>query len=275
LIAEGRGSARFDASAGVAYTVFAAGIDQAAGPLRLRVDQLIPGAIAQTGWWWNPAEPGRGVFIETNGIAAFIGTFVYDSQGAPTWYVSQQEMQTRSHYTAPLLAYADGAALGAAHRTPRSLVSIGTMGLTLSSAAQGVFTAPSTRIPLQRFAFSPAGIAADRARFAPQTGWWWNASEPGVGYALEVQGDRLMLGIAHFDAAGAARWSLATGMLTTPDAFENIALAYYGGQAFGQAYRAPDGSVPAGPISVSFLDSSHALLRLPGGRTVAIERFRF
>jgi hypothetical protein len=275
LIAEGRNSASFDASAGVAYTIFAAGIDHASGPLRLRMDQLIPGAIAQTGWWWNPAEPGRGFFIETNGIGAFVGTFVYDSQGAPTWYVSQQEIQTRSYYTAPLLAFADGAALGAPHRTPRGLGSIGTMSLTFSSAAQGVFAAPATSIPLERFSFSPGGIASDRAGFAPQTGWWWNASEPGVGYALEVQGDRLMLGIAHFDEAGTARWSLATGMLTTPAAFETVALGYYGGQAFGQSYRPPSGTAPVGQLSVGFLDSSHALLRLPGGRTVAIERFRF
>lgn len=39
----------------------------------------------ETGWFWNPDEPGSGLHVETQGDKAFFGLFTYDSSGNPIW----------------------------------------------------------------------------------------------------------------------------------------------------------------------------------------------
>ena len=39
------------------------------------------------GWYWNPAEAGRGFNIEIQDNLLFVAAFVYDVQGKPVWYV--------------------------------------------------------------------------------------------------------------------------------------------------------------------------------------------
>jgi ubiquinone/menaquinone biosynthesis C-methylase UbiE len=41
-------------------------------------------AARRNGWWWDPAQPGRGFFIEFEGDAR-IACCVYDAEGAPAW----------------------------------------------------------------------------------------------------------------------------------------------------------------------------------------------
>ncbi|MGZ5097931.1 MAG: class I SAM-dependent methyltransferase [Usitatibacter sp.] len=40
-----------------------------------------------TGWWWNPAEPGRGFFVEFQGDSAQCACCIYDDEGEPAWRV--------------------------------------------------------------------------------------------------------------------------------------------------------------------------------------------
>ncbi len=42
--------------------------------------------MPETGWYWNPAEAGRGYFIEVQRDQTFVGTFMYRADGAPIWY---------------------------------------------------------------------------------------------------------------------------------------------------------------------------------------------
>src|SRR5206468_1469563 len=54
----------------------------------------VPGAVTcqpqapQTGWWWNPAQPGRGFSIEVQGTHIFFAAFHYDVSGRSTWNVA-------------------------------------------------------------------------------------------------------------------------------------------------------------------------------------------
>src|SRR5882672_9035661 len=45
-------------------------------------------AAPQTGWWWNPAESGRGFFVESRDGITFIGAYLYESDGHATWLVA-------------------------------------------------------------------------------------------------------------------------------------------------------------------------------------------
>jgi hypothetical protein len=41
----------------------------------------------RTGWFWNPAEGGRGFAIERQGSQLFVAGFMYETTGESTWYV--------------------------------------------------------------------------------------------------------------------------------------------------------------------------------------------
>ena len=46
----------------------------------------------ESGWWWNPDEPGYGVSIEIQDDFMFLAIYTYDSVGSPRnskWYVAQ------------------------------------------------------------------------------------------------------------------------------------------------------------------------------------------
>jgi hypothetical protein len=275
IVGEGRESVSFTASAGVSYLIYGASVSPAEGSMQLRIEQLFAGAEAQTGWWWNPDEPGRGVFLETNGIYAFLGWFGYNDGGSNSWQVARGEILTRRFFRTPLSSFQGGSSLGGPYRAPAFVGNSEPISVAFPTATQATLSNSTTTVPLQRFSFVGSGPAADRAPFAPETGWWWTPSEPGVGYAIEVQGNALMLGIAHFDAAGAARWSIVVGGMTTPYTFEANAASFEGGQALGQSYRPPTGSSDTGRVSIVFQDSKHATIQLPGGRSVSIERFQF
>lgn len=275
LVAEGRETVSFTAVAGISYAIFTTGISAGEGPVRLLVEQLFPGAEAQTGWWWNPNEPGRGLFIETNGFTPFLGWFAYDDTGKWLWQISRGEILTRRSLQGSLVTFRDGQTLGGTWHAPSSVGSGSSIALSLSSPTRATLTSGNTSIPLERFVFSPDGLQADRAPFVPETGWWWVPGEPGTGYAIEVQGDRMMIGAFHYDTDGAPRWSIAIGAMSGPRAFEGNLISYLGGQSLGQSYRAPSSTSDSGRITILFGDARHATVLFPSGRQVAIERFQF
>ena len=275
LVAEGQETVSFTGTAGTSYLIYVAGMSGGEGAVRLMVQQLFPGAEAQTGWWWDPHEPGRGVFLETNGAYAFLGWFAYDATGRWLWQVSRGEILTRRYYQGGLATFRDGQTLGGDYRAPAFVGDGGSITLSMSTATRATLNSGTASLGLERFSFASGGPAADRAPFVPETGWWWTPNEPGTGYALEVQGNQMMLGIAHFDTDGSPRWSLAMGTMSDARFFEGTAVSYLGGQALGQSFRAPTATSETGRVSVIFSDSTHATVLLPGGRKVSIERFRY
>ncbi len=43
----------------------------------------------ENGWWWNPAQSGRGFLLERQGNTIFVGSFIYAANGRPEWVVMQ------------------------------------------------------------------------------------------------------------------------------------------------------------------------------------------
>jgi hypothetical protein len=108
---------------------------------------------------------------------------------------------------------------------------------------------------------------------APQTGWWWNTSEGGRGYSIEVQGNHIFYAAFLYDDTGRSNWFVATGTTTLDGSlFVGDLLRVTGGQALGGAYHPPTPAQSVGPFTLAFSDASHATMVWPGG-TVAIERF--
>ncbi len=87
---------------------------------------------------------------------------------------------------------------------------------------------------------------------APQSGWWWNTSEPGRGYALEVYGWKIIYSPFVYDVDGDPLWYMAYLATTDGETYTGDLLQYRNGQSLGGAYQAPQLVGTVGPVSLRF-----------------------
>lgn len=228
--------------------------------------------VPQTGWWWNPAESGRGYFLERNAAnVIFVASFLYASTGRATWHAAALAEQALG-YSGELDRYHGGQTLEGRYQPPSvEAGAAGPLRLTFADATRGTLTWAGGTIPIQRFMFADtqAGL------FQPQSGWWWNAAESGRGYSIEVQGNRLFLAGYMYDASGEPVWYLSSGTLSGQD-YQGTWVEYANGQTATGPYNAPTIVKPdAGALAIHFTSPTAAVLTLPNGRSIAISRFTF
>jgi hypothetical protein len=228
-----------------------------------------------TGWWWNPNESGRGFAIESNFDRLFLGGFMYEFGGTPSWSIASGSLAGRSAFSGSLAQFANGQTLSGAYRAPATPSSPGPVRVDFTSSTTGLLSWPGGRVPIQRFDFVFDGSGRGPASGMPATGWWWNRSESGRGYFVEVQGSTLYFGAFMYDESGQATWYVSTGAMTTTSVYEGTLLTFRGGQSLYSGYRAPTRGADAGAIRIVFLTTTLARLTLPNGTTVPIERFTF
>ena len=259
-----------------AQTMMANGINQRA--------VSIPGASAcnpqrpQTGWWWNPAEGGRGYSIEVAGNHLFFAAYLYDVSGRATWLVASGNTSLDgSLYTGTLESYAGGQTLSGPYAAPTPSLG-GPITLAFSDSTRGTLSWPGGTIPIERFNIVPNGLGAAPLAGQPQAGWWWNQQESGRGFFLEWQAGQLFMAGYMYDEAGNPVWYLSSN--TTPSAnlqsYSNNWMLLGNGQTLTGAYRQPatiNANVAA--VTITFTGPESGLMTLPGGRTTAITRFRF
>jgi hypothetical protein len=226
------------------------------------------------GWWFNPAEGGRGFSIERRGNAVFMASYLYDSDGKALWLASLGQMRGNS-VTFSLDRYGNGQTLTGAYVAPKLGASPGTATLTFTSSTQATLTWPGGTIPLQRFEFISQGATLGASFDAPETGWYYAPSEGGRGYFLEVQGTTMFLAAYMYDSSGAPVWYIAQGVMDSPSAFTADLIQYAGGQTLTGAYQAPKGTTNLGQVRVNFSSAAEAVLTLPGGATTNLVRYRF
>lgn len=107
----------------------------------------------ETGWWWNPAEGGRGFALEVQGDRLFVAGFMYDIQGLPTWYASLGKMTNESTYIGSWSAFTNGQVIGQGYKPPTvSNDNVGSITLSFSDARNAILTLPTGEpVPLGRF----------------------------------------------------------------------------------------------------------------------------
>ncbi|WP_157462776.1 hypothetical protein [Curvibacter gracilis] len=121
------------------------------------------------------------------------------------------------------------------------------------------------------------GINATPATLIPRTGTWWNPSEGGRGYLLQVSNDNknLAFAIYGYDANGNPNWMQAVGTLTN-GSFTGALQLYGGGQTLTGSYHAAQlVNANVGTVQIKFSDSYNATLTLPNGRAIPISYFGF
>jgi hypothetical protein len=114
----------------------------------------MPGS-PQTGWWWNAGEGGRGYFIELQDNYAFIAAYMYDTDGKPAWYVSQDRVMSSTLYQGALAVYGRGQTLGGRYASPVVMTSnAGNIVLKFFSATSGQLILPSgITVAIERYTF--------------------------------------------------------------------------------------------------------------------------
>jgi hypothetical protein len=231
----------------------------------------------QTGWWWNPLEPGRGFSIEANGRSLFYAAYLYDASGRSKWHVAAGPTSLDgSLFTGDLLEVAGGQTLSGAYKAPTSARSVGTVTLAFANASVGTMVWPGGTVPMERFPIVANGLAAPPQANVPESGWWWNPAEDGRGFFIEWQGGTADVAGYMYDDAGNPVWYLSVIATPDPRAMSGSWWTYAGGQTLTGPYRAPSRtSDNFAPLAIQFDSATTATLTLPGGRTTRLQRFRF
>ncbi len=240
-------------------------------------DQTVPLAqMPQTGYWWNPAEAGRGYFIESNGTAVFMAAFLYDASGRSSWYGAGPGPMNGSTFSTPLTAYSGGQTLTGSYRAPTPGASPGNISITFADATDGTLTWPGGTIPITRFAFAANGLTSPPTATQPQTGWWWNPAEPGRGYSVEVQDNTAFIAAYMYDGSGNPVWyASGPASLTSDNTYQGTWTSYSGGQTLLGTYQPPTGTSDAGSLTIQFASPTAGTLTLPNGNQIPIQRFGF
>ncbi len=231
----------------------------------------------QTGWWWNPAEGGRGYSIEVQGNRIFFAAFHYDASGRATWNVASGATSLDgSLFTGDLLDVSGGQTLGGAYPGFPRVATRGPITLAFNDAAHGTMIWPGGAVPIERMNLVPGGLSAAPQPNQPESGWWWNPQESGRGFFIEWQAGYADVAGYMYDDSGNPIWYIA--VYPTPSAlvFSGNWWQYANGQTMTGPYQpATRISDHVAPMTIQFNGPDSAVLSLPNGRTTALTRQRF
>jgi hypothetical protein len=123
-------------------------------------------SLPQVGWWWNPAEAGRGMFFEVQSeadgsLVLFSAIYGYEASGEPSWTIGISSLVPNGGswvaVSMPLHRCSDGQVLGARGERPARCapLDIGTTTIQFASSGTGaVITLPNgQQVPVQRYSF--------------------------------------------------------------------------------------------------------------------------
>jgi hypothetical protein len=232
----------------------------------------------QKGWWWNPAEDGRGFSIEQRGNNLFFAAFLYDESGRSTWLVASGPTSLDgSLFTGELLEARGGQALGGPYPGFPAVRSVGPITLAFNTASEGTMVWPGGTVPLQRFTIVPNGLSLAPVSNIPESGWWWNEQEAGRGFFLEWQGPTLDIAGYMYDEAGNPVWYITVGdMAANGRSFSGSWWSYGNGMTLMGPWRPHvRTSDNVAPMTINFTGPDTAIMTLPNGRTTSLARHRF
>ena len=232
--------------------------------------------VPQSGWWWNPSEGGRGYFIEAKNGRFYVASFLYDIYGYPAWYVTGPDAITSNGLVGSLNSFSGGQSLTGVYRTPSGPVSVGTARISFTDPTHGNLSWPGGNVAITRYELAPGSLKAAKPAFQPESGWWWNASEGGRGFAIEVQGDNMYIGGFLYSENGAPVWYVSGGKMTSSSYYEGVWNQCANGQSMTGTYRlATCSAIPRGGVGIAFDSTTTATMRLPDGRSLRLTRFSF
>ena len=109
--------------------------------------------LPDNGWYWNPAESGRGFNIEVQNNLLFMAAFVYDSQGNAIWLVTGGPMSSDHTYVGDVYQTSGGQCLGCAYLGDPTETKYGTASITFTSGTTAVISINGAAVSVQREEF--------------------------------------------------------------------------------------------------------------------------
>ena len=230
----------------------------------------------QTGWWYNPAEGGRGFSIESHGTSLFMAAFHYEATGRATWnFAGGATSLDGSLFTGAFLGTTNGQTLTGAYKQPTAAAA-GDITLSFSDATHGTMFWPGGNTPIERQPFVQNGLTAPTQEGLPEAGWWWNSDESGRGFFIEWQDRRADLAGYMYDAAGNPTWYITVVDTPDPRRLSGNWWAFANGQSVGGSYRpATLVNDKVGTVAIDFTSATTATMTLPDGRRIPIVRQPF
>lgn len=257
-------------------------------------------ALPESGWWWNPLEPGRLYAIEAQGTQLQVAVAAWEEGGRSSWALAGPAVLAGDAIDSALDTYSGGPTLGGAYREAGAANRIGSLQIRFSSDTEAVLTLLGTPVPIERFAFAAAApgtacAASDASRLFcsgfeanefpmldalaapwPQAGFWRDADEPARRFFFEASNGRILAAAFVFDAAGQPVWySSGPGALGAP----NTSLEWSeqaNGQTLTGPYRAPQAAAGTTARSeLSFAPATRArraTLATAGAAPLALDR---
>ena len=230
----------------------------------------------QPGWWWNAAEPGRGYFIEVKNGRFYTASYLYDNSGNALWFATGPGNVSGSTLSGTLATYSNGQTLTGNYVFPAGPTSAGSMNITFSDNTHGTIAWPGGTVPITRYELATGSLSLPDPSFKPETGWWWNPSEGGRGFSLEIQGDNMFVAGFMYDGSGNPVWYASAGKMSSPSVYQGTWAQYWNGQAMGGVFRmATVKNANVGGMAIGFTSTTTATMYLPDGRTIPLTRYSF
>lgn len=232
-------------------------------------------AQASPGWWWNPAEPGRGFFIEQQSQNIFMAGYLYEESGRATWVTSLLTATAANDFAGSLGSFSGGQTLtGPWQQNLATLGPVPPLRLQFADASRATLTWPGGTLAIERTALIAGGLGAPVPPGTPETGWWWNPAEPGRGFSIDIQSGVLYLGGFMYEGSGAPIWYVSgQAPMASASRYVGNWTQYANGQTLTGPFRpAVVANANVGAVSIDFESSISAKMRMPDGRINPITR---
>ena len=116
--------------------------------------------LPESGWYWNPAQSGRGFNIEIQDNLLFVAAFGYDTAGQPDWWVAGGPMQSDRTFTARASRVTGGQCFGCPYSAP-ALTDAGALTITFSDEGHATVVFMGETMTLQRQDFANLTLNPD------------------------------------------------------------------------------------------------------------------
>jgi uncharacterized protein (DUF1800 family) len=114
----------------------------------------------EIGWYWNPAEGGRGYAMEVQNDRLFMALFHYNQDGSPTWNVVEAAMPD-GVASGLFVGYSGGQSLTSAYRPPERH-ELGRFNLSFRNTCAGqIQLAGAPAVAIRRFFFGDLAKGAE------------------------------------------------------------------------------------------------------------------
>ena len=107
-------------------------------------------------------------------------------------------------------------------------------------------------------------FASTVSAMLPESGWYWNPTESGRGFNIEIQNNVLFMSGFVYDASGKPIWVVGSCVMTSDRNCSAVLYQTSGGQCIGCAYGGPPAIAQYGTAVITFTSETTALVTVNG-----------